>query len=250
MSNVAGHLQPHQLNIFIATGLVNGWKSRLRPSTAWAYRYKLQHLLRALETFGAPRIDAPKLRIPNTRGVTATPDEIARLLKDPPPHLRLFILLYLQCGLRFSEAVAVTPRTYNAEAHTVTIPVKGDRIRTAEVTTDVEDMFTAAGPDPDPDKPYIWILRGRRLCNTSLRAAWQAHRDKCGVNRNVTAHDLRRTACTILYHQTKDLRIAQQLLGHKHLESTLRYLAPIAPDEARRYAELLRFDRFHSEVKQ
>jgi len=70
------------------------------------------------------------------------------------------------------------------------------------------------------------------------------------VNDELTAHDLRRTAATILYGATKDLRVPQQLLGHKNLSSTLEYLAPLAPDEARRYAELLRFDKFKSEVKQ
>ena len=66
----------------------------------------------------------------------------------------------------------------------------------------------------------------------------------------MNAHDLRRSAATILYMATKDLRVPQQLLGHKNLASTLAYLAPMAPDEARRYQELLRFDHFHTEVKQ
>ena len=117
--------------------------------------------------------------------------------------------------------------------------------RTAEITADVEAMFLAAGNDPDPDTSFIQILKGRTIGHEAIRKAWIKHRNACGVSPKVTAHDLRRSAATILYDQTKDLRVAQQLLGHKNLASTLKYLAPFAPDEARRYAELLRFDKFH-----
>jgi len=117
------------------------------------------------------------------------------------------------------------------------------------VTADVEALFISAG-DPQPDTPYIWALRGRRLSSVALRRAWQTHKAKCGVNPAVTAHDLRRTAASIVHAATGDLRLVQALLGHHNLISTLSYIAPLAPDEARKYSELLRFEHFKSEVKQ
>jgi integrase/recombinase XerC len=171
-------------------------------------------------------------------------------MANPQPFLRLYMLLYFQCGLRSSEALAVSPRTWNPETHAVTIPVKGKKMRTAEVTPEVETLFLAAHAEPTDHRSYIELLRGRQVTAHSIRQQWQAHRDKCGISNAVTAHDLRRTAATILYAATKDLRVPQQLLGHQNLASTLRYIAPMAPDEARRYAELLRFDKFHTEVKQ
>jgi integrase len=226
------------------------WRANHRASTAHTYRIQLVRIARELEQFGAPKIHIRKLPRGAQRATVATGDELARILKDPVPWLRLFILLYLQCGLRRGEAMRVTPRSWNAENHTVTIAVKGGRIRTAEITPDVEALFLAAGNDPEPDKSFIQILHGRKIGMTAVYHAWQKHKKKHGINPAVTTHDLRRTAATILYAATKDLRVPQQLLGHKHLASTLSYLAPLAPDEARRYAELLRFDRFHTEVKQ
>lgn len=44
-------------------------------------------------------------------------------------------------------------------------------------------------------------------------------------------HTLRRTKVTIIYHQTKNLRAVQLLLGHTKLESTVRYLG-IEVDDA------------------
>ena len=244
-----GHLDPRAVTPLMVGALVGAWKTRYAKSTAYGYRNKLKHLLAAMVPFGLTPMKPAKLPPPKARAVTATHNELVRLLSDPPPWLRLFILLYLQCGLRRAEALAVTPRTWNREQHTVTIPVKGGDTRTAELTEDVEVLLLAAG-DPPADTSFLTALKGRPVTEHVLRAAWQGHRRKHGVSDTVHAHDLRRTAATILYNGTKDLRIAQQLLGHKNLSSTLHYLAPMAPDEARKYQELLRFSHFKSEVKQ
>jgi len=245
-----GHLTPAQLTPLMVGALVAEWRKKYSANYTYNRRMQLQKLLAQLAAFGAPPIKPPKVPYPAPRAVTMKAEELARLLVSPPPHLRLFILLYLQCGLRASEAAAVTPRTWNPEQHTVTVKVKGGRTRTAEVTADVENLFRAVSPEADQDTPFLQLLAGHKLTMNAIRKAWQKHRDACGIPRTVTAHDLRRSAATILYHATKDLRVPQQLLGHKNLASTLAYLAPMAPDEARRYVELLRFDHFHSEVKQ
>jgi integrase len=229
--------------------LIATWRKRHKASTAYNYRSKLKALLTAMVPFGLAPMRVPKVPLPQIRATIASGDELYRLLKEPPAFLRLFMLLYLQCGLRRSEALAVTPRTWDREHHTVTIRVKGGRMRTAQITDDVEHLLVSAG-DPEPDTSYIDALRGRHISDSGIRTAWRTHRRKCGVNPDLTAHDLRRTAATILYHATKDLRVPQQLLGHKNLASTLSYLAPMAPDEARKYQELLRFEHFKSEVKQ
>jgi integrase len=244
-----GHLRPSQLTPLITGALVSRWRTKHRQSTAANYTHQLKRLLRVLETFGAPRIELPRVPRPKQRAVTASLEEMARILKEPPAFLRLFILLYFQCGLRFSETLRVTPQTWDRTTHTVTVQVKGKHDRITPVTADVEALFISAG-DPDPSMPYIWALRGKTLSHGELHRVWRAHKAKSGVNPAVTAHDLRRTAASIIYASTHDLRAAQALLGHHHLTSTLSYLAPLAPEEARKYQELLRFEHFKSEVKQ
>jgi site-specific recombinase XerC len=233
----------------MAGALLAEWRKTLRPSTVWTYRNELRHLCNALHQLGAPTIQMPRLPRPKPRAVTATPEELAKLFKDPPAWLRLFQFLYFQCGMRLSEALAVTPRSWNREQRTVTVRVKGGAHRTVTITADVENLFLSAG-NPDPDEPFIFTLKGRSITARGLEAAWQTWRKKCGVNPALTPHDLRRTAASIIYPATKDLRAVQELLGHKNLVSTLSYIAPLHPDDARKYAELLRFDNFQSPVKQ
>ena len=49
-------------------------------------------------------------------------------------------------------------------------------------------------------------------------------------------HSLRRTKASLIYRRTKNLRAVQLLLGHKKLESTVRYLG-IEVDDALEMAE-------------
>jgi len=48
-----------------------------------------------------------------------------------------------------------------------------------------------------------------------------------GVNPRLTPHDLRRTVAKRVYDITCDLRIVQQLLGHRHITSTLHYIGAV-----------------------
>jgi integrase len=49
-------------------------------------------------------------------------------------------------------------------------------------------------------------------------------------------HSLRRTKPTLVYKRTKNLRAVQLLLGHRNLESTVRYLG-IEVDDALEMSE-------------
>jgi integrase len=229
--------------------VLDTWKGKLAPGTIHEYAKRYRYILRFLNEHGAPAIRIPRLRRPPARAVVATADELHKLLSTAKPHLRLFMLLYLQCGLRFSEAMAVTPAVWNPATHTVTVPTKTGETRTAEVTEEAEKLLAVARKG-DAYESAILTLYGKKVEHQQIRDHWNRHRLTCGVNPELTAHDLRRTAATILYGETKDLRIPMQLLGHKNLASTLAYIAPFAPDEARRYAPILSFDKFNKEAKQ
>jgi integrase len=53
---------------------------------------------------------------------------------------------------------------------------------------------------------------------------------------NYGTHSLRRTKATLIYRRTRNLRAAQLLLGHRKIESTVRYLG-IEVDDALEMAE-------------
>lgn len=244
----AGHLAPGQLTELIVAATVAAWRQRYARTTVYARVSHLRKLLAFLATKGAPLLRVKSPPKPPARETTASPGEIQALLQAAP-FLRLFILLYLHAGLRFSETLKLTPKSWDRENHLATVIVKGDRVRKIPLTPEIETLLQAAGDQP-PDRPYIWALHGRDLQPKSLRDAWLTHKKKHGIRGELIPHDLRRTAATIVYAATKDLRYPQQLLGHKSMSTTVGYLAPVADESIREAQQLLRFAHFNSEVKQ
>lgn len=61
--------------------------------------------------------------------------------------------------------------------------------------------------------------------------------DKLSLDETLySTHSMRRTKPYLIYKKTKNLRVIQLLLGHKNLESTVRYLG-IEVDDALEIAE-------------
>lgn len=61
--------------------------------------------------------------------------------------------------------------------------------------------------------------------------------EKLGLDTSLySTHSMRRTKAYLIYQKTKNLRVVQLLLGHKKLESTVRYLG-IEVDDALEISE-------------
>jgi integrase len=228
--------------------LWNRWRAHYAPSTSYIRSCIFRRLLKALQQFGAPPLNIPRQRKPQPRSVIATPEKVQALLRQAKPPMRLFILLCWQMALRFSEALAVTPNSFNPEDHTVTIRTKGGKVRTIEATRDVYDMLIVAKEAAgDPGQSCIAILNGgKEISPGGIRSMWWKHTKAAGVT-ELHPHDLRRTTATNIYRATHDLRAVQQYLGHDNMASTVHYIAPLAREEL---AGLHRLLNFHSEVKQ
>jgi len=69
-------------------------------------------------------------------------------------------------------------------------------------------------PGPDPKRP-ITVRSVQRACRDAVRVA--------GLDSSVTVHTLRHSFATHLLEQGVDIRVIQDLLGHRHITSTTRY---------------------------
>jgi integrase/recombinase XerC len=214
----------------------------MQPSSVYNYTLALRRLAANIgASIGRPDLkdQVPRTRVPVPRKTTAAPHELARLLSIAPAWLRTIILLAAHAGMRRSDCLAVAPIHYDADKKTITITQK----KTAtEVTVPVTSELAAnleAAPTHDPHTPYYALHRGRKLSTSAVEAAWRKLKNKAQVNPNLWLHDLRRTLAVSLYEISKDLRIAEQMLGHRSLGSTIRYLEHSDPAKLKPYLDSL-----------
>ena len=116
-------------------------------------------------------------------------------------------------------------------------PVLGFAADARDRLRNVDRRQKAAGKQPGE---FLFASRANRARCISTRqyarlvSGWIA---SIGLDANrFGTHSLRRTKATLIYRRTGNLRAVQILLGHRKLESTVRYLG-IEVDDALAIAE-------------
>ena len=188
-------------------GKLIGAKPPLRPKHVWSIRSKLQIAgrTRDLAMFNLA-IDS------KLRGC----DVVALRVEDVAPH-----------GHAIDRATVRQKKTGQAV-----------RFEMTEQTREAVDSYIAAANK----KPGEFLFDGRRGRDrpittrqyARLVSQWIA---AIGLDPSFFGtHSLRRTKATLIYRRTGNLRAVQLLLGHKKIESTVRYLG-IEVDDALAIAE-------------
>jgi integrase len=153
--------------------------------------------------------------------------------------------LAIDSKLRACDVIAlkvedVAPNGYAADRATIRQKKTGQPVRfelTEQTRQAVDEYVRASGKKPGqfmfngrlrPD----WSITTRQYAR--LTSAWIAG---IGLDPHIFGtHSLRRTKATLIYRRTGNLRAVQLLLGHRKIESTVRYLG-IEVDDALAIAE-------------
>jgi integrase len=152
--------------------------------------------------------------------------------------------LAIDSKLRACDVVAlkvedVAPNGYAADRATIRQRKTGQPVRfelTDQTRQAVDEYLRSASKEPGD-----FVFRGRKGSDRSMTrqyarlvSDWIA---SIGLDPYVFGtHSLRRTKATLIYRRTGNLRAVQLLLGHRKIESTVRYLG-IEVDDALAIAE-------------
>ena len=112
------------------------------------------------------------------------------------------------------------------------------RFEMTEQTREAVDSYIAAA-HKKPGEFLFGSRRGRAQPITTRQYSRLVGQWIVGIGLDPTffgTHSLRRTKATLIYRRTGNLRAVQLLLGHKKIESTVRYLG-IEVDDALAIAE-------------
>ncbi|TNJ42106.1 tyrosine recombinase XerC [Phaeobacter sp. B1627] len=138
------------------------------------------------------------------------------------------VTLLYGCGLRISEALALTGRDVPLPA-TLRIRGKGDKDRVVpviEAARKAVDRYIHLCPHPmEPDAPLFRGVRGGRLQARIIQGVVADARRQLGLPASATPHAMRHSFATHLLEAGGDLRAIQELLGHASLSTTQAYTA-------------------------
>ena len=140
----------------------------------------------------------------------------------------MFEAIY-SCGLRVSEAVGLKMSDYDREQGIFRVIGKGDKQRIVLVGHVLSELlsqyFATSRPVLVRSNPKCrFIFAGRRGDQLTRALVWKRFKEycaSCGMDAKV--HTLRHSFATHLLQGGADLRVVQELLGHRDIRTTQIY---------------------------
>ena len=195
--------------------------SRMRQAVAalrFVYKYTLGR------EWLKDRIAYPKQasRLP----VVLTQQEVAALLNAVPNHRdRTLLEVLYGAGLRLSEAINLKVSDIDSAEMTLRVRVgKGRRERIAMLSPTLLETLRAYWKEY---RPTDWLFPGkdgkRHIGEGVAQTACSRATATAGITKRTSPHTLRHCFASHLLENGTDLRMIQELLGHRSLHSTMVY---------------------------
>jgi len=157
---------------------------------------------------------------------------------------RLLLALFALAGLRRSELLGLDWEDVDLERRLLRVRrAKGGRARAVPIHPKLVPLFLAhLRESPASGGPLFRGVQGRRLSQTVMTQTFLRYARTAGITerKRVTPHTLRHVFASELLRAGANLRQIQELLGHKHLDSTQRYTR-VTAHELRGAVKRLRF---------
>ena len=144
------------------------------------------------------------------------------------------ILLMLKTGLRFAEALGLTPNDFNFQNQTITVNKTWDykgleggkfaetknqsSMRTISLDWQMVIQFSSLIKDLPKDKP-IFVKEGKKIYNSTINDILERHCKNAGIT-VITAHGLRHTHASLLLLHGVSIASVAKRLGHSNMTTT------------------------------
>jgi integrase/recombinase XerC len=181
-----------------------------------------------LEINPARQVRSPRLgrRLPSvlpkdeaTQLLDAAPEPTAAGARD-----RALLELLYASGLRVAEGCGLDVDDVDEARRTVRVLGKGDKERVVPVgDTALEALDAYLAMRGRQRGPLFLNARGGRLNPRSAHRIVKRLARRAGISQRVTPHTLRHSFATHMLGEGADLRLIQELLGHRRLSTTQRY---------------------------
>ncbi len=142
----------------------------------------------------------------------------------------VFETLY-SCGIRVSELVSMNTFDVDFKGSVIRVLGKGSRERIVPIgqkalraiSTYRQQVQAQCGISPDVNGPLFLNKNNGRLTARSVARILEKLAKACGLLIPVSPHTMRHTFATHMLDAGADLRVVQELLGHRSLSTTQKY---------------------------
>jgi integrase/recombinase XerD len=163
--------------------------------------------------------------------------DVARIINatNNLKHKAMISLIYA-CGLRRDELLNMKISAIDSKQNIIRIRRgKGDKDRTLPLSPKILELLREYYK---AYRPVTWLFEGQtpNTCYTSesLQKVFVRAMKKAGIQGDYSLHTLRHCFATHLLQDGVNIRVRQDLLGHKNLKTTLIYLH-LTPDDMKTY---------------
>ncbi len=209
-------------------------KSRTRARKISALKSYFKYLHSKVKLIDEnPTIDLDTVKIEKQLPKYFTLEDSIRLLDsvDKRNYERDYCILtlFLNCGMRLAELVSIN--ITDIQGDTLVVVGKGNKERTIylnQACINAIDDYMPIRKKMNPeykDKNALFLSeRNNRISRRTVQHIVEKYVKKLGLDSHkYTTHKLRHTAATLMHQSGVDIRILQEILGHKQLSTTEIY---------------------------
>lgn len=147
------------------------------------------------------------------------------------------LTLFLGTGIRISELVGINVSDIFLDNNSFIVTRKGGNRAILYYTDEVKNElikwldYRAEIPGLSKDEPALFVsLQNRRISTRAVENLVKKYAKIVTPLKNITPHKLRSTFGTKLYHETGDIYVVADYLGHKDINTTRRHYAAMSED--------------------
>lgn len=205
----------------LSSGTINQYLSSLRQFFTWLYRNN-QILVPSGEF-------VPSVKSISCEKVIFSPEEIGQFLDTIKKDLgdKVFFELLYSSALRCNEAIHLKWRDISLKSRTLkVIGGKGDRDRYVPLSKVASSLLkTWKKSIYYSANSYVFSgMSHGHACYKTMDSRFKKYLEESGIEKKgLTIHSIRHSTATHLLEAGADVRYVSELLGHKSLETTVRY---------------------------
>lgn len=242
--------------------VVNQEKSKARKLCAIRSFFKYYFKQELLSANVAALVDLPKLH--DKAIIRLEPNEVADLLDKAENGEGLskrqqqyqsktrirdvaILTLFLGTGIRISELVGIDLGDLDLPNDAFLVTRKGGAQDVLNFGDEVHDALDAYYqwrihqiPETGHEQALFLSLQNRRITVRAVENLVKKYARVAAPLKKITPHKLRSTYGTMLYHETQDIYLVADVLGHKDVNTTKKHYAAASEDNKRKAARIIR----------